>query len=489
MPLRSLAAVVFPALLLFSVPAAAQGLRYVQLNIGQGDSALVVAPSGCAALLDGGPTGSGAVIKAYLMSIGVTQIDFAIMSHHHADHLGGIDEVEQGTNAVPIAAVFDRGGSYSSTAFTQYANQFAGRRNTVHVGQVISLCSEVTFTVVAENGNSLNTSDENTLSVVVKMTYGAFDAVIGGDATGDSGDDLETLIAPDVGEVELYKVHHHGSRYSSNNNFLDATMPTVSFISVGNNSYGHPTPEALARLEAHGSDIWQTQDSGGHIVLTSANGSSYTVDQGNRSTTYQSKGQSGDTEPPTAPADLAANAVSTSEIDLSWSASADNVGVTEYRVYRSTNGSSFSLAGTATSTGFADLGLQSGTTYWYRVTARDAAGNESAVSNTAQAATPPEGPDATPPTAPSSLSASAVSKSQINLGWSAATDNVGVTGYQIYRSLDGTTFSSVGTAAGTSYSDTGLASWTTYWYRVTAVDAAANESAPSNTASARTKRK
>ena len=77
------------------------------------------------------------------------------------------------------------------------------------------------------------------------------------------------------------------------------------------------------------------------------------------------------------PGSLVASALSSTEISLSWNASTDNVGVTGYRVYRSTNGSTYSLAGTSTTTGFADLGLTAGTTYWYRVTAVDAAGNES----------------------------------------------------------------------------------------------------------------
>jgi beta-lactamase superfamily II metal-dependent hydrolase len=375
---------VFPAIVM------AGDFRFTQIDIGQGDSAVVVAPSGCAALLDGGPTGSGATIKSYLKSIGVTSLDFVISSHHHADHIGGMDEVDVGTDAVPIAAVYDRGGSYSSSAFTQYASHFSGRRNTVSVGQVISLCSEVTFTVVAVNGNGLSTSDENALSVVVKISYGAFDAVVGGDATSS----LESLIGAGIGQVELYKVHHHGSRGSSSNTFLDAISPTVGFISLGfDNSYGHPHPEAVSRLQSHGVEIWQTEDAAsglelGHIQLSSANGSSYTVTQGSTSRTYQSHGGSlPDTTPPTAPADLAASASARDQIDLTWSPSTDDVGVVEYRIFRSADGVAFSLAGTSTSAGFADLGLPSGTTFWYRVTARDAAGNESPASNTAQATT------------------------------------------------------------------------------------------------------
>jgi beta-lactamase superfamily II metal-dependent hydrolase len=359
------------------------------MDIGQGDSAVLVAPGGCAVLFDGGPTGSGAAIKAYLKSIGVTRIDMAFVSHLHADHLGGLDEVDVGTDAVPITAVYDHGGTYSSTAYTQYNSHFAGKRHTATVGQTFSLCNQVTLKVVSAGGTS---SDENAKSVVVKISYGAFDALVGGDLTGTSPNDVESTIASSVGEIELYKAHHHGSKYSSNATFLGVIQPIVSFISVGwDNPYGHPTSEALARMANVGSEVWQTEDPAtsselGHIALASATGSSFTVTQGTSSVTYASKGMA-DTQPPTAPGSLVATAASVSEIDLSWSASTDNVGVTGYNVYRSTNGSTFSLAGTPTATGFADLGLSSSTTYWYRVTAKDAAGNESAVSNTVSATT------------------------------------------------------------------------------------------------------
>ena len=94
--------------------------------------------------------------------------------------------------------------------------------------------------------------------------------------------------------------------------------------------------------------------------------------------------------------------------------------------------------------------------------------------------------DTTPPTAPGSLSASAVSSSQVNLSWTASTDNVGVASYNVYRSTDNASFSAVASVAGTSHSDTGRTASTTYYYRVTADDAANNESAVSNTASATT---
>src|SRR6267378_538550 len=127
-----------------------------------------------------------------------------------------------------------------------------------------------------------------------------------------------------------------------------------------------------------------------------------------------------DTQAPTAPGSLTATAVSGSQINLSWVASTDNVGVTSYRVERQDPGSpSFVQIGTATGTTYNDTGLASASAYGYRVRAADAAGNLSPYSSIANATTP----DTQAPTAPGSLTATAVSGSQINLSSVASTDN------------------------------------------------------------------
>ncbi len=374
--------------LLCPLLAGAQPLRFTTLDIGQGDSAVLVAPGGCAVLFDGGPTGSGDTIKAYLKQLGVPRIDMAFVSHMHADHMGGIDEVDVGTDAVPITAVYDHGGTYDSKTFTDYDTHFAGRRITAHRGDTFSLCGQVQLTVLASNGNGvpLPRDEENARSVVVKVTYGAFDALVGGDLTA-TPDDIESTLLEQVGELELYKVHHHGSRYSSGNAFLDKTVPLVSFISVGrDNTYGHPTRECLDRLTAHHSDIWLTEDPAtnlerGHIELRSLDGATFVVEQGARSVSYTSRDDTQppgpDTVRPSEPRALSGSAAPDS-IELSWSPSFDNVGVVGYRVYRSVYGTGFyRLAGTTTTPGFADLGLAPGSAYTYRVLAFDAAGNSS----------------------------------------------------------------------------------------------------------------
>jgi len=196
-----------------------------------------------------------------------------------------------------------------------------------------------------------------------------------------------------------------------------------------------------------------------------------------------------DTTPPTAPTNLAATAASATQINLSWTASTDNVGVTGYKVERCSVAGCANFVQIATPTGitFIDTGLTASTSYSYRVRANDAAGNNSAYSNTASATTPAAA-DTTPPTAPTNLTATAASTTQINLSWTASTDNVGVTGYKVERCSGAAcaNFVQIATPTGITLNDTGLTASTSYSYRVRANDAAGNNSAYSNTASATT---
>src|SRR2546429_647229 len=133
------------------------------------------------------------------------------------------------------------------------------------------------------------------------------------------------------------------------------------------------------------------------------------------------------------------------------------------------------------------MGLTASTSYSYRVRATDAAGNLSAYSSTASTSTPAP-PDTTPPTAPANLTATAASASQINLAWTASTDNVGVTGYRVERCTGAacSNFAQISAPTATTFSDTGLTASTSYSYRVRATDAVSNLSAYSSTASAST---
>jgi hypothetical protein len=195
----------------------------------------------------------------------------------------------------------------------------------------------------------------------------------------------------------------------------------------------------------------------------------------------QARQSGADLEPPTAPTNLVATPRSASRIDLTWNPSTDNVGVTNYRVYR--NGTQIA---TASGTSYQNAGLQPASTYTYRVIAFDAAGNGSPASNEVSATTL-----AALPTAPSSLAATAFSRSQINLAWSDNSNNE--TGFTIERCQGSTCTNFLRIASVVAnvrlYSDSaGPSSNTTYRYRVCAYNAG-GKSAYSNIARATTKRR
>ncbi|MEU8005543.1 GDSL-type esterase/lipase family protein [Catellatospora sp. NPDC049111] len=193
----------------------------------------------------------------------------------------------------------------------------------------------------------------------------------------------------------------------------------------------------------------------------------------------------GDTTPPSTPTGFAATVDCGLRVTLTWTASTDNVAVTGYDVFRSANGAAFTSIGTTTATSFPDMlnGL-----YQYQVRARDAAGNTSAFTTPVSVVPPPCPPqDTQSPTTPGTPTTSATTATTATLTWPASTDNVGVTGYDVYRAPGaGGSFASVGTSTTTGFTDTGLTAATTYRYQVRARDAAGNTSAFSAAATVRT---
>jgi fibronectin type 3 domain-containing protein len=194
--------------------------------------------------------------------------------------------------------------------------------------------------------------------------------------------------------------------------------------------------------------------------------------------------QPGDASPPTAPGTPSVT-TSIGRANLSWAPATDNVGVVRYNLHRSTtSGFTPSLSNRVaqpTGTSYSDTGLAGGT-YYYKVTAEDAAGNVGSPSGEAQAVVPAD----QPPSAPTGLTA-ATSIGTASLVWNVATDDVGVVRYNVHRStIAGFTPSLANRIAqptGTTYVDSGLAGGT-YYYKVTAEDTAGQLSQPSNQATA-----
>ena len=185
-------------------------------------------------------------------------------------------------------------------------------------------------------------------------------------------------------------------------------------------------------------------------------------------------GPNPDTTPPSPPDGLHATTVTPVLVSLAWQAGADaESGISHYRVYRDG-----AYRGQTAGLSYNDTTVVPGTGYAYRVSAVNGAGLESAATDELTVNTPA---DPEPPAPPTGLQAQTLSSTSIGLQWQAATDNVAVAYYRIYRNG-----ALVGQTNATAFTDTGLDPSTDYTYRVSAVDAAGHESPPSDSATART---
>ncbi|MGH8277325.1 MAG: fibronectin type III domain-containing protein, partial [Steroidobacteraceae bacterium] len=194
------------------------------------------------------------------------------------------------------------------------------------------------------------------------------------------------------------------------------------------------------------------------------------------------------TAAPTAPGNLAVTAVSSAQINLSWSASTETGGtIAQYLIERCQGAgcTSFAQIGTSAGTAFNDTGLAASTTYTYRVRAQDALNTIGPYSGTAAATTLAP----VVPTAPSGLTATAAGSTQINLTWGVSTETGGTIAQYLIERCQGagcTSFAQIGTSAGTAFNDAGLTGSTSYSYRVRAKDAVNNTGPYSSVASVST---
>lgn len=384
-------------------------LQIIQLDVGQGDGAVIISPLGEVAMIDNGvstdPTPAmGVKVLAQLQALGVTHVKHHFASHYHSDHIGLFYQIFN-TGGVSVDYGWDRSSSYSSGSYTNYVNTLGSKRRTLVKDQIITLDSlsahPVTIKCVDLAGAGLSTTDENSLSVALKITYGEFDMLYAGDSpgsTGGGGVNVEGVIGPETGVVEAFKVHHHGSKYSSASAFLTAIQPKVGIISVGTgNSYGHPTSEALTRLHtANVKTYWTETGSGvapnaswdkvsnGQVTISATwQGAGVDTIRGNGfADTFINSGSSSDPTPPVA----TLTSPDGGEVwkvgsvhDITWTAT-DAVGVTAVTLAYSTNGGASFLNPIAT--GIANTGSYAWTvpvanTTWakVRVIAYDAAGN------------------------------------------------------------------------------------------------------------------
>lgn len=250
------------------------GIEVHAINVGQGDCTLIISPTGKTILIDAGNVSRGRTkVVPYLRSLGIDSLQYIMVSHFHLDHYGGLEEVLE---EIPLSRyAFDHGRYYpngdTSEAIYSYFEAVGDRRRTIRAGEghLINLGGGVWFECIASGGNSFYVTNENDRSICIIVRYGDFSYFLGGDLSGyDTHDyrDMETLFAPLIGQVEGFKVNHHGSRNSSNPTFLKTLNAQFAVIPCGRNGYGHPHPETMERLINAGLRIYLTEGGDGSVV-------------------------------------------------------------------------------------------------------------------------------------------------------------------------------------------------------------------------------
>ncbi len=253
-------------------------LRVHVLDVGQGDSILIIAPGGKTVLVDAGTPGSGKVVTDAMTRYGLMQIDLMVATHAHADHIGGADEV---LRAVKVASVLDSQVPNTTKNYADFLKAIK-ESGTKYIGaepgQRFDLGGNASLTVLApikpfftRDQLRAGANEPNANSVVTRLDYGEFSMLL----TGDAEAETEERIIKSVGNIraKVLKVGHHGSRYASSEEFLRAGAFEAAVISNGeDNLYGHPSPEALNRFRALGIKIYRTDLQGEITIRTRGRG-------------------------------------------------------------------------------------------------------------------------------------------------------------------------------------------------------------------------
>jgi len=232
------------------------------LDVGQGSSALILAPDGKQVLIDGGPGDAVLARLGEAMPLFDKKIELVILTHPDSDHISGLIEVLKRYEVEQILET----GIVDSTAEYKAWNELIKQKNIPVVfaaaGQKIKIAQNLEFDILYPFGkiNNQDFSDKtNASSIVAKLIYGQNSFLF----TGDAEKETEWIL--DFSQINLRSdvlvVGHHGSKNSTTAEFLAAVAPRLAVISVGEkNKYGHPAPEILERLQ--GLDILRTDLTG-----------------------------------------------------------------------------------------------------------------------------------------------------------------------------------------------------------------------------------
>lgn len=230
-------------------------------DVGQADS-ILVANNDQYMLIDAGNNEDGPLLVKYLKDeLGIKKLNYVVGTHPHEDHIGGLDDI---INNFEVEKVLLPDAITTTKTFEDVIDAIDSKKLEITIPKTDS-----TFKLGEADVKVLHTgtdtTDLNNTSIVLKLTFGTKNYLFTGDATSK----VEELISDKVGHIDVLKVGHHGSAYSTSNKFLLATRPEYAIISVAkDNSYNHPSKDTLNRLNKFTKNIYLTSELG-TIILTS----------------------------------------------------------------------------------------------------------------------------------------------------------------------------------------------------------------------------
>jgi len=238
-------------------------LEVVYFDVGQGDSAFIETSDGFQILIDGGPDLTVLEKLGQEMPFYDRTIDLIILTHPDHDHIYGLLEV---LKRYEIKNILWTGVVKNTAEWKEWQRLIKEEEANIiiaKVGQKIHDREDLVIDVLypLENIENQELKNLNDTSVVISLTYGEVDFLF----TGDISCKIEESIDIDT---DILKVAHHGSKTSSCPGFLERVFPEVAVISVGENNYGHPSPEVLANLENFGIKTLITKDHGDVRVVS-----------------------------------------------------------------------------------------------------------------------------------------------------------------------------------------------------------------------------
>ncbi|MBR5970499.1 MAG: DNA internalization-related competence protein ComEC/Rec2 [Lachnospiraceae bacterium] len=260
-------------------------LQLTMLDVGQGD-AFVLRQGDVTLLIDGGSSTVSGVgtyrLLPYLQHEGIRRLDAVFVSHDDQDHISGILELLEDTAAggVEIGHVYlpdigrDTPDDDGYDTLCALAQQRGIPVSCLHAGQQLH-AGELTLRCLGPSagGRAVASGDANAHSMILHLEYGAFSALFTGDVEGEGLTELNDLLATlpaELRTVDVLKVAHHGSRFTTDERFLSLIDARLALISCGkNNRYDHPHGEVLTRLAADGARILTTS-AGGAITVTAS---------------------------------------------------------------------------------------------------------------------------------------------------------------------------------------------------------------------------